>query len=659
MVKHHWLILALAVSSAVTGGWELVVTRTASVLFYYDLAYVILAVCLLAIGLGALSTRHFPHRLNISVVVALLLVSPVMTWPLLYYFEIAWIAGVFTMPFLLFGAVAALVWEAIDDLGSRTRLYAAELLGAIFGLVLLGPMLASWLPVNVLGDIGVDNHLKVTISREGLVRHEHVTNAYARTDLIETQQSAIRYVFTDGMFVTRSVQWDGKSDFFSDPQAEKLATLKRFALRTSELGSVALLGAGAGFDVAVSLQARAGEIDAVEVNPVTIEIAEQLDDWAGGGMSHPNVNIHITDARRFMQRSSRQWDHINLTLLQTSPASTRGRQHIDARVLTLEAIQLYLSRLNEYGVVSIIQNTPELAAATVQTIEPAIPESANRILRFQLTGEAASDNPFSHLIVVRNEPFSTAEIEQLKALATNSDIELIPPDARSLSGRPATDDRPYLFESGTVVSTQSALVSLLVLLFMAAWLVGNRRDPAVTKLGLLSATIGACAMAVQLIAVYRCQSAIGSPVMALGVAIASVLGGAGIGTLFFGRQLRGRISWSMTGLLAATGTALFVTLSPWIVDRAIGADDISAIFILATFIGLCTLPLGLPFVATINQATHLAQPGAGVVIGFDGIGSILGATAATLIAVTAGFTALGILLVCGFLVFAMVIRLGR
>ena len=126
---------------------------------------------------------------------------------------------------------------------------------------------------------------------------------------------------------------------------EDLARLKRMALLSGERDRVLLLGAGAGFDMAVALQSGAQHIDAVEVNPQTIEFGRELDAWAGGALSNPKVHIHLAEARRFMAGSNDRWDHINLTLLQTSPAIGRGRSHVDGRVLTVEAVQTYLNHL--------------------------------------------------------------------------------------------------------------------------------------------------------------------------------------------------------------------------------------------------------------------------------------------------------------------------
>ena len=343
---HHLVtVLALAAAAILLGAWELGITRLASVLYFFDLTYLALAVCLFGLGAGALWTRRYGSRLRLSVLLVLLPTLMPLSWLLISRYDAAWIGGLFALPFVLFGAASTLAFHRMTNPRERVHLYASEVVGAALGLVLVGPMLVPWLPMDVLGEIGTQTHLRDVVDEEGLRQHRYAASAYARTDLVHTNRESVAYVYTDAMFVTRSVEWDGESTYFDDPYVEDLARLKRMALLSGERDRVLLLGAGAGFDMAVALQSGAQHIDAVEVNPQTIEFGRELDAWAGGALSNPKVHIHLAEARRFMAGSNDRWDHINLTLLQTSPAIGRGRSHVDGRVLTVEAVQTYLNHL--------------------------------------------------------------------------------------------------------------------------------------------------------------------------------------------------------------------------------------------------------------------------------------------------------------------------
>ena len=366
----------------------------------------------------------YGHKLNLLFVSLGILVSMTPAWWLIINHDAAWALGVFAWPFILFGAATTLAWHRMSGSKERTHLYVGELSGAVIGLVFVGPLLLSLLPINVLGTIGVQTHLRNTVEREGLVDHQHATSAYARTDVIRTNRESVVYFFTDAMFVTRAVAWDGKSPYFSDPHVEDLARLKRLALQSARRDNVLLLGSGAGFDTAVALQEGAAHIDAVEVNPQTIQIARGLDSWAGGVFESPRVSTHIAEARRFIASSDNRWDQINLNLLQTSPAAGRGRSHVDARVLTVEAIQDYLNHLQPHGVLTVIQNSAELASRTNAAIHAANGGNDDRIVGLHLSG---SDNPFSHLLIARNKAFTKTEIEQLLSLASRFGAETTPP----------------------------------------------------------------------------------------------------------------------------------------------------------------------------------------------------------------------------------------
>jgi len=646
------LIAVLCAASVLVGSWELLITRVASVLFFYDVAYLVLALCLFGIGVGALLAKHLPAGVTVNrLLVALILLMPIC-YVALYETELAWFICLFTLPFLVFGSLSALVWQGVAGADQRVWLYSTELLGAIAGLLLLGPALLSGLPVNVLGDVGVVTHLKETIAREGLVSHEYSTSSAARTDLLETTREDVKYIFTDGMFVTRSVAWDGVSPDFGDRGVEDMARLKRLAFRASENDQVALLGAGAGFDIAVALQEGAGHVTAVEINPDTIRFAQRHDDWAGGVLNHSRVDVVQSEARRYMQKSQECWDQINLTLLQTSPASLRGGQHMDARVLTLEAVALYLSRLKPGGIITVIQNTPELAAATQGVLEAAVNFDQQKILRFSVVQEKQTNNPFGYLFIVSNTAFSDSSAMAIMDQARQLGVEKVA--SFGDLDVPATDDRPFLFLSDIRVSMQASLILALALLATGIGLsiqstVGMAR---VTSLAAMFS--GASAMAVQVMAIYWCQSAIGQPVLAMSVALASVLAGSGLGAALYGRRITSRNGWQ-SGLLAGGSAVLMFACLPWVANLAMAYSNTTAALMLSIPLVILSLPFGLPFVAIMQYAQRIDH-GEGVVVGFDGLGALVGTAVATVVTLTLGFTSLGYGVAAGFVVFGLLAR---
>ena len=659
---HHLVtVLALAAAAILLGAWELAITRLASVVYFFGLTYLALAVCLFGLGAGALWTRRYGARLRLSVPLVLLPTLMPISWWLISRYDAAWIVGLFALPFVLFGAASTLAFHRMTNPGERVHLYVGEVIGAALGLVLLGPMVVPWLPMDVLGEIGTQTHLRDAVDEEGLREHRYAASAYARTDLLYTYRESVAYVFTDAMFVTRSVEWDGESTYFDDPYVEDLARLKRMALLSGTGGGatdgggrdrVLLLGAGAGFDMAVALQSGAQHIDAVEVNPQTIEFGRELDAWAGGVLSDPKVHIHLAEARRFMAGSSDRWDHINLTLLQTSPAAGRGRSHVDGRVLTAEAVQTYLDHLRPLGILAVIQNTPLLAERTRLSVLTANGGHSDRIVELRLPISEHADNPFNHLLLARNEAFDEAELREIRLLASELGAELVL-DRTGLDGRPATDDRPFLFEAGFFNLAYALVAGALALMALVAVFGWERKAPGNIVRGSAAALVGMVTMALQVLVVYRVQSAVGSPALAIGLALASVLVGAGMGALLLGSRFLQPVMWRRTGILAAAGVMVLTVVGPTIAEISASVEISTAALLMTTFTAICCMPTGLPFLAVIQSCRSVEGHGEGLAIGCDGLGGILGAAGATVMAMTMGFNMLGWLLVVGFVGFSL------
>jgi hypothetical protein len=640
----------LALASLLLTAYEFMLTRAASLYYFFDVAYLVLAICLFTLSVGALAARRHLQRLDVKLLFGLQLGSSIVVWPLVNHFHLAWISGLFSLPFLIFGALAARIWFALSDWGGRTHLYAAELVAGVCGLALLGPVLVSIMPLNVTANFGVQTHLKRLVSDEGLIAHVSLPSAWTQTDLIRTSQANVRYVFTDGMFVTRAVAWDGVASTFDDPAVEELARIKRLAMAAATPGRIALLGAGAGFDIALALQSGYSAIDVVEINSATLAFARQLDAWSGGVMSHPTVTVYEDDARRFIQRQTLEYDHINITLIQTAPANTRARHHVAARILTREAIETYLGRLSADGVLSIIQNTDAIAAVTAQLLRRTL-DSGQQLMWFTLVD--SRENPFRHLFLVSNHPMTSAGQQALLQQARQ--VNAVPRPVPAQSGghySDVTDDRPFFFEGGTALQSQSTAIAGFCLLLIAALTVRQRSAPAIIRCQLAALLAGASALAFQIIAIYHVQAVVGLPGLALSAALAAVLGGAGLGAIMLHQRV---LSFREAAIAAALAIAVYSLVAPLTASHAhqLPATAANTLIILLTV--LCSLPIGLPFLATMQGATAVSHRAEAIVIGFDGFGGMLGVSAGTTIILVFGYLALGLVTATALLVVAMLV----
>jgi len=158
-------------------------------------------------------------------------------------------------------------------------------------------------------------------------------------------------VFTDGDGMSVILHWNGGREELAY-LADVTAALPYQLL---EAPHVLILGAGAGMDVLQALYHNATLVDAVELNPQLVGLVrETFADYAGHLYDHPRVRVHIAEARGFVTRSRDRYDLIQVGLLDSFAVSGSGVQALNENYLyTAEAVQAYLTRLKDGGLLSI------------------------------------------------------------------------------------------------------------------------------------------------------------------------------------------------------------------------------------------------------------------------------------------------------------------
>ncbi len=464
--------LTLGLTSFALAAYQIALTRVSSVLVYTQTTFLVLSVCIAAIGIGAAAVHWRKARRGREVtrgqirLLALLTgLSASVAWVLVVRLKLAFESGLFALPFLFAGACFATAYVLIGARASLT--YAFELIGGAAGvlaaIVLLprigdvntglvaaglaglaalplsaaaarmAPVLAAAAPAALLavnlavpgGFLVVDPYAVVTFEPhlvwETKPHHGRVTatayDDFARTDLVETDEPWSRYLYTDRMYGARVVRWDGRSPRFDDPAAEKRATLKALPFRNGNPKKVLILGAGGGFDVALALQGGATDVTAVEINGASIRFTRALGEFSGRVYDRPEVRVVRADARRFLRDSADRYDLIQLSLLQNDPSEGRSTVARQNWVFTVEAIEAYLAHLAPGGVIAVVQNMVELADKTVATalesfrhLGIAGPGAMSRIVVLALNSEG---NPFSELVMIYRDPPAPSQVSQL------------------------------------------------------------------------------------------------------------------------------------------------------------------------------------------------------------------------------------------------------
>ncbi len=201
---------------------------------------------------------------------------------------------------------------------------------------------------------------------------------------------------------------------------------------------VAIVGAGGGRDILSARLSGATQIDAVEINAGLVDVMSTYFKEFSGDVYHlEGVRPIVSEGRSFLRRSDALYDMIQISLIDSWAATAAGAFALSENNLyTLEAYQLYLSRLSEGGILS----TSRWIRGDLGFEIPRLVALIKAALRTRGVSE-----PNAHLAIVEaggvgtvlagNEPFTPEQIERLGAIVRDRGLRPIYP---KLSRRPAS-----------------------------------------------------------------------------------------------------------------------------------------------------------------------------------------------------------------------------
>ncbi len=115
---------------------------------------------------------------------------------------------------------------------------------------------------------------------------------------------------------------------------------------------VLVLGAGGGADVEGAIISGARHVDAVEIDPMVVQVSRRFN--AGAPYSDPRVTVHVDDARAFLARAKPGYDLVAFGLLDSHALfSSMNNVRLDGYVYTVEGIRTAYNLLNDRGTLSL------------------------------------------------------------------------------------------------------------------------------------------------------------------------------------------------------------------------------------------------------------------------------------------------------------------
>lgn len=728
-------LLAVALISAVGLAYEVLLTNLYAVTMQYHYVFLALSVAMFGAGVGALAVQRLRPRgeaLDWALPAGLAALLTVTLPALLWLAEVGWtvvLILVSALPFVLVGGFLALVLQRFAD--RAPLLYGADLLGAALGAALsplalngLGGPGAGMLVAAVAGLAALQTGVRrlwswaaavLTVAALGLqlstgwvgaalnmaqVRNAppdktmvHVLkqpgarirsttwDAFARVDVVETDDPTRRMLFLDGGAGSYMYRWDGNPE--SVASLRETTEFLPFALGPADRTLV--IGPGGGRDVLLALLAGAREVDAVELAPGVVRAVEAEAAYNGGLTRYPGVTWTVADGRNFLRSSGKQYDLIVLDLVYTQVAGARSYALSENYIFTQEAFQDYYDHLAPGGRVAVIAHQALEGSRAFLTGLAAWQQAGGSTVREAgaqgaLLMADTADPMTRTTVAVWQKGALSNEQKQLMGVASQL-LSLRPlfvpglyeePFQPLLSGRqslaeftaegdynlaPATDNQPFFFnlEWGVppALTDVALLVVVLALLFAlwAAWPQRKEGAPApprgggTARLYLYAGVVGLSYMLIQLPLIQRFLLALGNPVTSTATVLVALLVGGGLAGMLAQRSEPLRTRWApgAVALLSAAYIWLIPALTPTFLRLGL-SGRVGLVAALCLPLGFV---LGLPFPRALARA-HQQGARLPVVYAVNSVASILGSVLAMILAVSAGFTVTALVAVAGY-----------
>jgi spermidine synthase len=371
--------------------------------------------------------------------------------------------------------------------------------------------------------------------------------------------------------------------------------------------SVCILGAGGGRDILTALAAGAHEVDAVEINRAIVALLEgPLASFSGDVYRLPGVNAVVSEGRSFLTHTTKRYDLIQVSLVDSWAATAAGAFSLSENYLyTVEAFRLYLRRLGPAGMLTVSRWTdavqPFEAARLILLAEEALRQERVTMPRdhlLMMSGGAVGT------LIVSKQALSEATLRKADQVArlrgferlwpapdpaSNSLVPLVMSDGNlplladaGLDLAPPVDDRPFFFQTARLFQLRTEprklaasdpnlqsiatlrlvlaiLTALTLALFFVPLLVFDRptRGRGFWPGCGYFACIGAGFMLLEIPWIQRSISFLEHPSYAAAVVLGSILLGAGLGAALSSRVPLGASRWLLVLLpLVAGATCL-------------------------------------------------------------------------------------------------------
>ena len=253
----------------------------------------------------------------------------------------------------------------------KLKSYSWNLIGSILGIIIFSLMSFYWTPPSLWILVGFfiylifveKNILDILIPSVSVLflllimiipKEINKQDIYSPYQIISLEHpnspTAPTNVLVSNTWFQHPYDLSGKTKYYPPPLAANYSAPYDIISKVPK--KILIVGSGTGNDTAYALQKGVEEIDAVEIDPVIIDIGKKY---------HPQkpyqsekVNLIQNDARNFIQHTKNKYDLIVYGLLDSHASlSGKGGIRLDSYVYTVEAFKESKKILNENGYISL------------------------------------------------------------------------------------------------------------------------------------------------------------------------------------------------------------------------------------------------------------------------------------------------------------------
>jgi predicted membrane-bound spermidine synthase len=346
-----------------------------------------------------------------------------------------------------------------------------------------------------------------------------------------------------------------------------------------------VIGGGGGEDILVALSGGAGNVTAVELNPIVISAVKHFDSQSGNIYNNNNVDLFIDDGRRFISSTAEKYDVIVLKLVDSWAAQLAGGYALSENYLyTVEAFQQYLRHLDKDNGGMLVMTRwnfelPRLMPLIVDSLVKETGKSRESVAEQVMVvedrpglyfGRSTDDQKYYPvLVMVKSTPFLNEEVTMVKEKAEGNHAEItmladnyvaVPfnklfnndntlyneyfsTTAAASNPTIPTDDSPFYFAREQIPKQMVILLVTVVAIsaLLSALLVYHARktrakfDSRSSLYLLFAIFIGVGFMVLEVTFIQKFLLLLGTPIMALTVILFSILLSSGIGSYISGK----------------------------------------------------------------------------------------------------------------------------